>query len=172
MLTLLCRGTIFIKCIHWTRLSTLIYIGQCLLYYVGAQYLLSVFTETDYLPWFTLVNAYFYYVGAQYVLSVFTEPDLSTMIYNGQCLLLYYVGAQYLLSVFTEPDYLPWFTMVNAYYLLCTEHDYLLWFTNAYCTVGAQYLLRAQYYKVGVLSVFTEPDYLQWFTLVNAYFTM
>ena len=59
MLTLLCRGTIFIKCIHWTRLSTLIYIGQCLLYYVGAQYLLSVFTEPDYLPWFTLVNAYF-----------------------------------------------------------------------------------------------------------------
>ena len=37
----------------------MIYIGQCLLYYVGAQYLLSVFTEPDYLQWFTLVNAYF-----------------------------------------------------------------------------------------------------------------
>ena len=38
----------------------MIYIGQCLLYYVGAQYLLSVFTEPDYLQWFTLVNAYYF----------------------------------------------------------------------------------------------------------------
>ena len=37
----------------------MIYIGQWLLYYVGAQYLLSVFTEPDYLQWFTLVNASF-----------------------------------------------------------------------------------------------------------------
>ena len=60
-------------------------------------------------------QCFLYYVGSQYLLSVFTEPDLSTLIYNGQCLLLYYVGAQYVLSVFTEPDYLPWFTLVNAY---------------------------------------------------------
>ena len=111
----------FIKCIHWTRLSTLIYIGQCLLYYVGAQYLLSVFTEPDYLPWFTLVNALL--CRGTIFISVFTEPiiynDLSTLIYIGQCLLpFYYVGAQYLLSVFTEPDYLPWFTLVNAYFTM------------------------------------------------------
>ena len=72
----------------------MIYIGQCWLYYVGAQYLLSVFTEPDYLQWFKI----------------------------GQCL-LYYVGAQYLLSVFTEHDYLLWFTLVNAYYLLSVFNE-------------------------------------------------
>ena len=41
------------------HLSTLIYNGKyLLLYYVGAQYLFSVFTEPNYLLWFTLVNAY------------------------------------------------------------------------------------------------------------------
>ena len=63
------------------------------------------------------IHCFLYYLGAQYLLNVFTEPDLSTLIYIGQCL-LYYVGAQYLLSVFTEPDYLPWFTLVNAYFTM------------------------------------------------------
>ena len=105
------------------HLSTLIYNGKCLLlYYLGAWYLLSIFTEPDYLPWFKIGQCLLYYVGAQYLLSVFTEPDLSTLIYIGQCL-LYYVGAQYLLSVFTEHDYLPWFTLVNAYYLLSVFNE-------------------------------------------------
>ena len=43
----------------------MIYIGQCLLYYVGAQYLLSVFTEPDL---------------STLIFIKYTEPD-------GQCLL-------------------------------------------------------------------------------------
>ena len=71
----------------------MIYIGQCLLYYVD-------------LHWHNIF------------IKCIHWTRLSTLIYIGQCLLLYYVGAQYLLSVFTEPDYLPWFTLVNAYFTM------------------------------------------------------